>query len=131
MPSPGVGHVDVSGDRPKRVREQVVAQGIFPDVVLDHARMGQMVGMRVIGQCGHEVQRRGEADRTAPDVRREADVVQPTEHRDRPGFVEAAAQREIGLDHVDRARADQALEIECRVQRLAGRDRQRALRQGL
>src|SRR5580658_3009601 len=46
-----------------------------------------------------------------------------SEIRDAPPLPEAAAQRQVRLDNIDAAHVEQALEIEDRVERLAGRDR--------
>ena len=63
------------------------------------------------------------ADSRPPDMRRQSDVMGLSEIGDAPPLPEAAAQRQVRLDHIDAAHVEQALEIEDRVERLAGRDR--------
>src|SRR5271155_2627273 len=46
-----------------------------------------------------------------------------SEIRDAPPLPEAAAQRQVRLNDIGAAHVEQALEIEDRVERLAGRDR--------
>ena len=67
MPSPGPSGTWMCRHRTERLREQMVAQRILADIVLDHARVRQMVGVRIVGQRRHEVQRGGKPDRAAPD----------------------------------------------------------------
>jgi hypothetical protein len=68
------------------------------------------------------MQRGCKADSRSPDVRRQSDVMRLSEIGDASPLPEAAAQREVRLDHIDAAHVEQALEIEDRVERLAGRD---------
>src|ERR1700722_17909551 len=63
------------------------------------------------------------ADSRPPDMRRQSDVMGLGEIGDAPPLPEAAAQRQVRLDYIDAAHVEQALEIEDRVERLAGRNR--------
>ena len=62
MPSPGPSGTAMWPLTGERLREQVVAQRVVADVVLDQARSRHMVGVRIVGQRRDEVERGREPD---------------------------------------------------------------------
>jgi hypothetical protein len=62
-------------------------------------------------------------DSRAPDMRRQPDVMDLGDVGNAPPLPKAAAQRQVRLNHIGAAHIQQALEIEGRVERLAGRNR--------
>ena len=66
--------------------------------------MWQEIGVRVVGQGGEKMQSGDEADSASPAMRGVTKIVDLTKRGDGLGLIEAAAQRQIGLEHVGCAR---------------------------
>src|SRR5918994_1317171 len=111
---------------PQGIPQQALPQRVLADVVFNKGRLRDVVRMRIDRQCGDVVHRCGKPDATAPDMRREPDMIKGGHSRDEPPLPEAAAEGEIGLEYVHGPALDQALEVEGRVEGLAGSDRNRA-----
>ena len=75
------------------------------------------------GQCRDELQAVAGQQMGQPGMRHQVDVGSLGQLGDLLGHGDAAAAREIRLDHIDAALADEAFEIPDRRHLLAGRDR--------
>ena len=91
-----IGHLD-------RLLGQFMQKWIGAERILDH---------RCRGTGERQAHARAEGERRAPAVRCELQLVRLGERGDPPTFGRAAADRQIGLQHVDGVDLDQVAEVE-------------------
>ena len=99
------------------------AQRVLADVVFDERQLRHVVGVRIARQRGNIVHGGSESDAAAPDMRRQAQVLEIRHQGDGAALPEPAAEGQVGLQHIHGAALDEALEVERGIERLAGRDR--------
>ncbi len=98
-----------------------VAQWILASVVFDQRWLDNVSAVRIIREARNKVAGGRQSDCSAPDMWRQAQMVEAGEERDVTAHSQAAAERQVRLRHVDALKVNEPLEVPCSIESFAGR----------
>jgi len=93
------GNGDLTVDRLERGCEEIVAQRVFADIILQQPWERWVIAVGVIRQRCEKVDGCDQAYRTAPAMGRVVEIVDLTEGGDALGLIEAAAKGQVRLQN--------------------------------
>src|SRR5271170_2946587 len=93
-------YFDESVHSPQGPHENLFPQRVLSDIILDERRPRHVLCVRMGGARGDEMHRGSKADSGPPDMRRQSDVMGLCEVGNTSPLPEAAAQRQVRLDHI-------------------------------